>query len=99
MSKKLSVIWNVISALSVLYLLGLSIEYVIMFILEGAIDTFKNTYIEGGWAFFMVVSMIIVLYHVFSKIILIQLLRAREIMEEKADKAKKVAVKKQTANK
>ena len=47
----------------------------------------------------MVVSIIVVLYHVFSKIIFVQLIRSREIVEEKADKVKKVAVKKQTANK
>ena len=45
MSKKLSVIWNAVSALSVLYLVGLCVQYILIFILDGAIDTFEDTYI------------------------------------------------------
>ena len=97
MSKKLNVVWNVVSGLSVLYLILLSVEYVVLLILEGAKDIIGSAHLDGPESFITVVAIVIVLIHVIDKIVIEQFLRAREIIEEKADKRKKAAVKKNTS--
>ena len=97
MSKKLNVVWNVVSGLSVLYLVLLSVEYVVLLILEGAKDIIGSAHLDGPESFITVVAIVIVLIHVIDKIVIEQFLRAREIIEEKADKRKKAAVKKNTS--
>lgn len=82
-------IWNVVNGAAVIYLMLLALMYLAACILTGFADMASNCNLEDGWLFATMVSVWVVLIKPVGSKVVDQLLKAREIIEEKYTKQKK----------